>query len=39
MLVFGLGSEGQVLSPPELRARVAASCRQVLAQVEDADDD
>ncbi len=36
MLVFGLGSEGEVLSPPELRVRVAASCRQVLAQVEDA---
>jgi predicted DNA-binding transcriptional regulator YafY len=35
MLVFGLGSEGEVLSPPELRARVAASCRQVLSQVED----
>ena len=34
MLVFGLGSEGEVLSPPELRERVAAACRSVLDQVE-----
>ncbi len=35
MLVFGLGSEGEVLSPAELRERVAVSCRQVLAQIQD----